>query len=336
MRKKGSIVTVFPEDFVKAYIDEYSKEAPRDRSLYAGPDAYLAECLHTYEQCIAGRPLEEQVSKWIALIRSPASLGFRLAFAADDASMLNDVLYQVAAIRHLRAVRASGYDHCMHIWSVLDALAAGMAERVALHFLEDMGMSSNGFRPMVVMTNLVMALLYRRSDFEHAALADAERFCKTKQTALDTAAVRYLAALVEGDVAQAGMQLGLYCGSVPRVKDFGVSKLDKMFWPRAQGLYNLAYAVWDADKAAAIPMPEAPCFAKGLAAWQSANGFKPGRLFLEFPPPMELANKVLTTTPPACSNYQPYLDSNGRNRKQFHENAALFKAQLIEKILAEL
>jgi hypothetical protein len=125
---------------------------------------------------------------------------------------------------------------------------------------------------------------------------------------------------------------------VPKVKEFGVTKLRKMFWPYAHGLYNLAFAVWNKDKALAIPAPESDCFRRELAAWQIERGFKPGKPFLEYPAPMELVNAILRCAPPAFTNHRPYLDDYNeftkRYRNRFYTDEKRFEEGMVEAVLA--
>jgi hypothetical protein len=332
------------EKFLKAYRAEYEKaKTIPGAGAFPDEDAYLAEYIHTYEKYIKNESSEHQILLWLTMLRSPEKLGFRKAFATDDMALLNDALFQAAVFGHARRIWASGCDHCANVWTVFTVLAAGLAERVPLLLPEELGVSGNGHPVSVAITNLLMALWYRREDFEAAGRKKAEKTLNTKQTATDHAAIRYLLALSDGNLAEASAQLDLYCRGVPRVQEFGVTKLDKLFWPRAHGLYNLAFAVWGKDKAEAIAAPEQDCFCGDLARWQIEHDFHPGKLFLEYPAPMDLVNRILLCTPPAYTLHQPYLHAEERentilpkNRKQYTAHAELFKERLVTKVLEEL
>ncbi|MDR3158896.1 MAG: hypothetical protein LBU11_07795 [Zoogloeaceae bacterium] len=125
-------------------------------------------------------------------------------------------------------------------------------------------------------TNLLMALWYKRADFVQEGRKTAKKVLDAKKTpAINRALIRYLLALLDEDSAEAGIQLDQYCRGVSHVKEFGIEKLHKMFWPCAHGLYNLAFAVWK-RKAHDIMLPEPDCFCRDQAA--------PGRLRMTFIP----------------------------------------------------
>lgn len=325
------------EKYAEAYRKEYEKDAAGNvPGVYKDKDAYLADCFHTYENYCAGKPPDVQVRKWLALLGSPNLLGFKTAFLSSSPELLNDALYQSAAIGHAQKIWATGFDHCANVWTALDALAAGMNERVPLLLPEDLGMSSNGHSVTVAAANLLMAVWYGRKDFEEDGRKKAEQALGTKQPASDHAVIRYLAAILDGDAAEAGVQLDLYCRGVSGMRDFGLTKLEKMFWPRAHGLYNLAFAVWKKEKAMTVPVPEPDCFCKDLAQWQTEHDFSPGRLFIEYPEPMGLVNKILYCTPPKYTLHQPYLDTKKSYKNQRFAFAERFREQMVEKVMEDV
>jgi hypothetical protein len=320
--------------YVNAYLKEYEKTAADSRNcVYRNADDYLADCLHTHERYCEGKAEEEQIRTWLNLLRDPETLGYKTAFVSGDMEALNNALYQTAVITHAKETSDTGTDHCHNAWAALKILAAGLTERFPLLLPAECGMSDNGHPVSVAMANLMMALWYRRADFADDARKKAEKTLSTKHPSADRAMLCYLIALLNGDAAEAGTQLDLYCQSVPRVQEFGVTKLDKMFWPSAHGLYNLAFFTQDRKMALQIPLPEPDCFCDELARWQIEHDFRPGKLFLEYPAPLGLVNRILAVTPPEYTLYQPYLDTDKRYRKQFFMDVEHFEARLAARVM---
>lgn len=324
------------EKFIKSYQKEYEKEvAAGNRGIYRDAEEYYAECLEIYEECCKGHPAEKQIRTWLLFLRSPELLGCKMAFSSGDMELLHNALYQTAVIAHAKLGSASGFDHCHNVWPALHCIAAGLTERVPLLLPEKFGMSRNGPHVSLAVANLLMALWYKRADFETEGRISAEKALGTKMTGVDYAAIRYLIALLDGDAAAAGEQLDLYCRGVARVKGFGLTKLTKMFWPQAHGLYNTAFAVWERQKALEIPRPEQDCFCSELADWQTARDFRPGKLFLRYPEPFDLVGCILGCTPPEFTLFQPYLDTDRRYKNQYYLNEELFREQFIAKVLED-
>jgi len=335
------------EKYRKAYLREFENDSnthPRSKEQYL--DYYLG----FHEKYCINKPQEEQVEAWLKCIGliNPASLSYKEAFSSDSPALLNDSLYQNACILHTLICSASGADHGINYRNALHALSAGLADRVALLLPFDCGMCANNHPVVVSATNLLMALWYRNEEFAEAARKKAGRTLGTKQPALNLSEIRYLLALLDGDPDEAGAQLDLYCRAVSRVQEFGAAKLKKMFWPLAHGLYNLAFFVWDKEKALSIPMPEPECFCKGFAQWQAARAFAPGKLAIEYPAPMEIANLILQVQLPKTHLHQPYLNmkedliAEGKdpsryyipgNEKQRCADGGRFRKEMIENVL---
>lgn len=96
-----------------------------------------------------------------------------------------------------------------------------------------------------------------------------------------------------------------------------------------------AFDVWERQKALEIPRPEQDCFCPELAEWQTARDFRPGKLFLRYPPPFDLVGCILGCTPPEFTLFQPYLDTDRRYKNQYYLNEELFKEQFIAKVLED-
>ena len=121
--------------------------------------------------------------------------------------------------------------------------------------------------------------------------------------------------------------MGQHCSAVPGIRDaYTARKIDKLFWYDAHALYNLAFHVLGKEKAQEIPMPEHGCFCSDLAKWQAKNNFAPGKLFIEYPAPMELLNKILTCKPPATELIE--MQNTGR-KKKYTVDTESFKRKLM-------
>ncbi|MDA8478956.1 hypothetical protein NNO04_09615 [Citrobacter sp. Awk 4] len=327
------------EKYQRTYQREYEKEAEKNTCLWMRPEDYLAECLDIHENCHKDYSLKEQVSSWLFMLRMkrvPDYLGYKTAILSNNMEILHSALLQSAMIKHVTLGVDSGCDHSINIGIVLDILAAGLFTRVPLILPEKLGMSGNGHPVTIAITNLVMALWYKRTDFDVDARKKAKAVLTTKQATIDLLTIRYLLALLDGNVEEAGNQLDLYCKNVPRVREHGVSKLNKMFWPHAHGLYNLAFVVWGKEKASAMPKPESDCFFNDLSEWQIKYNYPQGQLFFEYPQPIEIINTVIFGTPPECTLHQPYLDTDKQYKEKRYLHAEHFEQQLTEIILAAL
>ena len=252
--------------------------------------------------------------------------------------ILHNALYQWAAINHADIGKGIGnggsHSHFMNN-CVLTALAAGLKERIPLLLPEELGLCENGngsFPPHIVMTNLTMALWYKREDWEAISRNEAEKRLDTKIPLIFSTAIHYLLALLDGDTKAAGTWLEQHCGAVPGIRDkFHATKLENMFWYEAHGFYNLAFFALGKDKALEIPMPKHDCFCNALADWQIERNFAPGKLFLEYPAPMELLNTILTCTPPAI---KPIEAENTGRKNIYVTDVQSFKNGLIAAVLA--
>lgn len=324
------------EKYQRTYQREYVKEAEKNALLWISTDDYLAECLDIHEQYHQDYSLQNQVSSWLFMLRmkrTPDLLGYKTAILSNNMEILHSSLLQSAMIKHVTLGVDSGCDHCINIWTTLDVLAAGLFDRVPLLLPEKLGMSDNGHPVTLAITNLIMALWYRRADFDVDARKKAQRLLATKQTPGDIAIICYLMALLDGDVAEAGLLLDSYCKNVPRIREEGLTKLHKMFWPYAHGLYNLAFIVLGSEKASTMPKPAADCFLDDLAEWQIKHNYRHGQLFFEYPAPIDVINTLISCPPPECSLHQPYLGTDKKYRDKRYLHAEYFEQQMIKIIL---
>jgi hypothetical protein len=157
---------------------------------------------------------------------------------------------------------------------------------------------------------------------------------EAKGTKLDKAEIGYLLALLDNDPEAASTHLDEYVTAVARVGEFGVGPLQKVFWPFAHALYNLAWQVWPEEQARSLTLPKHERFYADLARWQVENEFPAGALRIRYPEPMELVNTILTTTPPPTRLHQPYANDSEMSHlknKTFYD-ADRFRAELIAAV----
>jgi len=324
------------EKYLKAYLKEYATEYEKERKprrIYRDSAHYLEECLLLYERHIKASTLTEEIDNWLVHIRygcNPFLLGVKTAFEHGDMEILHNALYQLVAIKHATSGGnyGSGNMDC-----VLTASAAGLTERIPLLLPQELGLCDSGFPPHVAMTNLTMVLWYKRKDWEASSRRCAEKRLSTKMPLLWSTAIHYLLALLDGDTKEAGVQLELHCCAVPSIRDkFHATKIEKMFWCDAHGLYNLAFFVLGKKKALEISMPEHDCFCNDLAQWQIDRNFTPGELFVRYPAPMELLNEILNCMPPAS---ELTLLENTGTEQVYVGDAKGFKEKITASVLSK-
>lgn len=328
----GQVVSErYRQTYAKTYAENAAKTGARGGLAYIDEADYLARCRGIYDKFCEGKPLPEQVDTWLTHLKAPGELTYRDALLTDDVPGLNDSLFQTAVIAHAGQVWSGGTDHSHFYRTVKQVLAAGMFDRVPLLLPEELGLSVQGHPDVVAQTNLLMALWYGREDFARTARAQAERRLEVKGSNLQKAGVRYLLALLDDDPETASAHLLEYVTAVARVSAFGVGPLQKLFWPLAHGLHNLAWQVWPEGQAQSLALPEHERFCADLARWQVGNGFPAGTLRINYPEPMGIVNTILTTTPPPAHLHQPYLgDPNMQHlkSKKFYD-ADRFRRELI-------
>lgn len=297
---------------VEGYLDEYSRRCYR-------PDKDLGFQIHVIcielQFCSAGKQ------------------GIYRAFKTGDIALLNDALFQRACEAHLHIAVHSGYDHSQCYGNVLPtAMAANLFERVPLLAPKQLGMAKNGYKPYVAAMNLFMALWYKEPDFIEYARKEAAAKLKTKMNRFDRASIAYLLALLDGKTEEASRHLKEMCEGIKRLDSYYTPNFDKAFCIAAHGLYNLARQLGIEG----VEMPDADNFSKELALWQSENGSKPGKLFLEYPAPFELADKVLSVTPPIVTLYAPYPNDNTSLKHRRDIDATAFRDKVEADVLGRM
>lgn len=310
-----SVITAkYKQQYVKAYADDSAK----GRGHYRDVTEYLEACRRTFDEYCDGKPADQQVHTWRGLLRVPWKLAAHDALLTADMSALNDALFHFAAAESCR--NWTGFTPDYAYPTVKRVLAAGMFERVPL-LLPEGFLDRGAWAPPA---SLVMVLWYGREDLAPSARARARRHLERKQPKLYEAEMRYLLALLDGDPEEASAQLDHYVTAVARVSESGVGPLEKLFWPFAHGLYNLAWKVWPEDRARSIALPAHERFCDDLARWQTDNGFPTGAVRISYPEPLGLVNTLLATTPPQL-HLLPHEDAFDETR---------FRAELTATVLA--
>lgn len=282
---------------IQKLLSAYEEEYPD----YLTAEGYLEE--YTYWNYRPEADLDSQISSicYNMYFDSAGRLGIYQAFQTGDMALLNDALYQYACEKHLHGTDDS-YDHsscCCHGGALYYVMAANLWERIPLLMPKALGMARIG---MPVTANLFLALWYQEPAVIEQARKWAIEALNRKDTLYHRASDSYLLALLDGRLDDASRHLKEVCDGVKRLNKSTVDKFEKAFCVEAHGLYNLAVHLGIKG----VEMPTATNFSEEFAAWQLENGSKPGKLFLEYPAPLELVNTVYSVTLPEVKLYNPH------------------------------
>lgn len=283
------------ERLLKAYEEQYHD--------YLTTERYLDEYIYWHYE--PDMDLDGQISSICYNMEfcSAGRLGIYQAFQTGDMKALNDALYQYACEKHLNN-GSDGFDHsscCRQGGALYHIMAANLWERVPLLMPKALGMAKSS---MAVTANLFLALWYKDPAVIEQARERAIRALSRNSTLYHRSSFAYLLALLDGSIDAASEYLKDVCSGVKLLcKDY-VNDFEKVFCIEAHGLYNLAIHLGIEG----VEMPEATNFSKEFATWQIENGSKPGKLFLEYPAPLELVNMVFAITPPEIRLYRPHPD----------------------------
>lgn len=317
-QKDSEGLSVITATYTQQYMKAYADDSAKGRGHYRDVTAYLDACRKIFDDYCDGKPADQQVHTWRGLLRVPWKLAAHDALLAEDMPALNDALFHFAAAEGCRNWTGSTPDYAYP--TVKRLLAAGMFDRVPLLLPEEF-LDRGTWAPMA---SVVMVLWHGREDLAPSVRVRAHRHLERKQPKLYEAELRYLLALLDEDPEEASTQLSNYVNAVSRVSESGVGPLEKLFWPFAHGLYNLAWKVWPEDRARSIRLPEHERFCDDLALWQSENGFPAGTVRISYPEPLGLVNTLLAITPPPL-HLLPHEDA-------FDE--ARYRAELTTAVLA--
>ncbi len=285
------------ENDIAGLLDAYEKQYPDYLTIERYLDAY------TYWHYEPAKDLDDLISSICYNMEhcSAGRLGIYQAFQTGDMATLNDALYQYACEKHLNN-GSDGTDHsscCRHGGALYHMMAANLWERVPLLMPKALGTAKNG---MVVTANLFLALWYKDPAVIEQARERAIKALNRKSTLYHRASDSYLLALLDGKIDDASQYLKDVCNGAKRLSKDYTDDFEKAFCIEAHGLYNLAIHL-GVD---GVEMPETTNFSKEFATWQIENGSKHGKLFLEYPAPLELVNTVFAITPPEVRLHRPH------------------------------
>lgn len=297
-------------------------------AMFLSRTEYLVGCERTFTQFIENKDIETQIILYTKLFPNPYTLGLYEAFEKQEMSHLLNVLYQTS--RH-SAINlgggASGYDHCINFFGVINAFAANDTTLVNALLPKGLGESKNGHKFMVLGTNLMFSIWHKDVALLEKTKLVAVRYLSGKRTLLEKAILDYLIALAEIDTDAISVNLKNVC--LATRKNQGESKLSKLFCRNAHGLYHFAHFVLPDEIFKKIELPNDEGFIEEYAQWNMENDFPQGTLFLNYPDEMALMNVILNVDVPDTSlNSSP----NGP-RNTLYTDVDEFKKGLIQRIL---
>lgn len=317
------------EKYLKLYQQGYSSAKTTGNTCYPSREEYLQEQEITYREHIKDEAFERQVVLFPLLIRNPYFLGLYEAFSAWDMQLLNNVLYQ--ASRHetiQRGGSASGYDHCINFFKVIEAMAANDTQLVFSLLPKELGLSQNGHTLLLTGTNLIMALLYPDEQILEKSREKATKYLLSKRTALERALIECLLSLADHDIEKTSLTLKDIC--VASRKSQGQTPLSKCFCRNAHGLYHLAHLVLSEIEFQKLEPPQDEGFINQLAHWNSKNDFPKGDLFLTMPGDLALMNSILTVEIPRQHLHRAY-----ENSSTLYTDTVRFNNELVEMVRAK-
>ncbi len=227
----------------------------------------------------------------------------------NDFEGLRSVFYHEAKVGFLPS--SSGYDHCWHLWSLLDLLACADVENVYRVFPEGLPLSGNGYPMYVNGTNVLLCLLYNTGDStvyaQDKVMAKAEKFVTSKKPIWERAVVSALLAVLTADVPRFLEALQNVCAGYGKMD---IAPYKKIQCQNAYGLIMLARRFWTEEEFAAVVMPEAENFSKSYSEWLLGQEKLPDDLCITYEAPIEKVNGILKKPVAVTRIYQKYLDSD--------------------------
>lgn len=203
-----------------------------------------------------------------------AYLGLITAIQKNDWEIFNDCLFTAAHFELLRNLSSS--DHCGLIDKFPFLFCANRFDLFAKACPEKLGLSKNGERDGVIITNLIMAMYYQNEEWLQQTLDQVATLEKP------AAIIRCLEALSKQDFDEFSVQLGLICKAERRSRNSLYSNnflRAVSFW--ALGLINFAYYLYG-EKSFQIRFPKESNFLTEFAEYQRKNHYKIGKNPLVF------------------------------------------------------
>lgn len=274
--------------------------------------------------CLCKKLLETDYDTWL-----------NDAFDSGNMQQLNNVIFQQTRYNFIGILSGSGYDHCISLWFVLDALACGDDSAVERRFPHELGITANGYPFYVCASNLLIGMWYDDSKILEKAIPKAEKFISGKKPLWERAVVSYLYNLHKRDAHAMEHDLQAVCDGYAKMV---IAPEKKRLCVNAYGLLMLSKFVWPEQKLQDFRLPEHNNFNKNFALWRIENQSPKLDLYHHYPTPMEEINEILIAPVAKATIHQPYLNSDNEyisiaDKKKWYLNGDEMIAQFVEDIM---
>ncbi len=229
---------------------------------------------------------------WLLLDNShdPFEYVFDKCFARQNWQELNNFFYQHNRLNIFPPFFQSE-DPSWHFLNALTAIAVGDYQTMEYIFPANMKIRKhNNIYPLYKVGDIMLAgLWYQNTALLSAALPKAKKYIAGKWPKWERAAIAYLLALYEHDIAAAGEYLENAC----KIMHTDLNDNDKKVFSVAHGLYQLAEKVLGKEEFQKLSMPEYKTFSRDYAKWRNTC-FDSPQLYIHFPEPVSFINDLLT------------------------------------------
>ena len=258
----------------------------------------------------------------------PYEIWLEKCIESGDVEALNDLVFQYARNELLPGCEG-GYDQCERLIHSFLALACGDMSGAKNVMTHSMPPSTNGYRFLCVMSDLVSALLWDDKKSLEPTLKKARRFADSKKPINEREAVKFILALHEKDAAAMSESLSNFCVKVARTAAPQFEKRISFF---AHGLYALAHYLLPFEIFERICLPKAKNFNENYAKRLFGGEPAQPKLYFSFPPEFDVFNQILNAPPAKTVLYQPFDGPSLSDQIRFLDHDAMVE-NLADEIL---
>ena len=258
----------------------------------------------------------------------PYEIWLEKCIESGDVEALNDLVFQYARNELLPGC-AGGYDQCERLIHSFLALACGDMSGAKNVMTHSMPPSTNGYRFLCVMSDLVSALLWDDKKSLEAALKKARRFADSKKPINEREAVKFIIALHEKDAAAMSEIFSNFCVKVARTAAPQFEKRISFF---AHGLYALAHYLLPFEIFERICLPKAKNFNENYAKRLLSGEPAQPKLYFSFPPEFDVFNQILNAPPAKTVLHKPFDGPSPSDQIRFLDHDAMVE-NLADEIL---
>ena len=189
--------------------------------------------------------------------------------------------------------------------------------------------STNGYRFLCVMSDLVSALLWDDKKSLELALKKARKFADSKKPINEREAVKFVLALHEKDTAAMSESLSNFCVKVARTAAPQFEKRISFF---AHGLYALAHYLLPFEIFERISLPKTKNFSEIYAKRLLGGELAQPKLYFSFPPEFDVFNQILNALPAKTVLHKPFDGPSPSDQIRFLDHDAMVE-NLADEIL---